>query len=353
MDRRFLPLLPVLALLAACSAPETERVLREPPRPAPVVEAPVVGAREAEPVPAAPEPEPEEPAPVEAASAPETADPATDAEAEAPDELAPPVGFVAGSRLEAAELLEEWHDLAPRELWLVVDRVVATRLAVAEARRLGIRLDETALEERLSFERDELRAEMERRGLDLTLEAFVRQELGRDPRRYLDRLRQATLRQMLAERAVRAASLGAETVDCRILVVRTEEEMDAARAELAKGRPFADVARELSLDDTAAEGGRVPFLVRQEGSPLARLAFQTEPGAVGGPLVAGDVRFLVLVEELRPPLEGDWAALEAAVEESLRQHAVSDPEFLRWKLTMERRYPIDLQPLQELLGSLR
>ena len=52
----------------------------------------------------------------------------------------------------------------------------------------------------------------------------------------------------------------------------------------------ATVAKTRSLDDSAEEGGLIPFLVHQEDSPLAALAFTTDPGQTAGPVELADVQ---------------------------------------------------------------
>jgi hypothetical protein len=156
---------------------------------------------------------------------------------------------------------------------------------------------------------------------------------------------------MLAERAVRAASLANETVSLRLIVVASGEQLKKVQDALAAGRDFGAVATELSVDDSRTEGGLVPFVSSDERSPLARLAFQTKVGEVAGPLPVGDHQFLIKIEERRAALEGDWSAIETAVMASLGTHPVSDAEFLHWKITMEDRYPIEMGPLMELIGA--
>jgi hypothetical protein len=267
-----------------------------------------------------------------------------------------PLGWIAGQPLQAEELLLEWGDAASRELWLVLDKLVASRLALAEAERLGIRIAPEAVEARYTQERGKLEEQLARdakeRGKERTLEEFIQRQLGFDAQRYLERVRRATIRQMLAERAVRAASLAEESVALRLIVAATDQ-VESVRTALASGRDFADVARELSVDDSKKSGGLVPFVVAEERSPLARLAFQTKVGDVAGPLPAADHQFWIRVEERRTPIEGNWDGIEAKVEETLAQFPVGDAEFVHWKLAMERRYPIDLGPLWSLIGAAR
>ena len=125
------------------------------------------------------------------------------------------------------------------------------------------------------------------------------------------------------------------------------------QAALAAGRDFGEVAGEFSVDDTKAAGGLVPFVVREERSPLAALAFRTPVGEIGGPLPISDHQFLLRVEEKRAPIEGDWAAIEARVLASLREHPVETSEFVHWKLETQARYPIDLGRLWSLVGAAR
>jgi hypothetical protein len=259
------------------------------------------------------------------------------------------VGSVAGSEVFAEDVLREWHRAARRELWLVVDKLVATRLARAEAARLGLRLVPEAVEARFVEERRRLEEAIQRESRGQSLEEYVREELGASPARYLEGLRSETLRQMIVERAVRSWTLASENRSVRVLVVPEGGKMAELTAELEGGADFAELARLHSVDDSAPDGGRVPHVVRQEHSPLARLVFSTEVGEIGGPVPAPGHEILVRVEEHRDPVEGLWPAVSELVESSLSGDAVTESEFLHWKLAMERRYPIEFERLQELL----
>lgn len=319
------------------------------PRPAPAVTLPAMAlpaVTDSAPL-AAPGPPPATPVEaVDDASPPSAAKP--------PAREDPPLGWIAGQPLEAEELLLEWGDVSSREFFLVLDKLVASRLALAEAGRLGIRLDPERVEQRYTAERERLASRVEARGgKDRTLDEFIERELGFEPARYLERVRRATIRQMLAERAVRAASLASDSVALRLIVVADAAGLETVRSALAAGRDFGEVARECSVDDSKENGGLVPFVVAQERSPLARLAFQTPVGESAGPLPIGDHHFWIRVETRRTPLEGDWRGIESAVEASLVSDPVADAEFVHWKLQMEGRYPIDLGPLWSLIGAAK
>jgi hypothetical protein len=327
--------LAALLLAASCSGPRSA-----PPPPPPQVE--VAPAR------TPPDPVPAEAAPEEVRA--EPAAPAPDVPSnprENPME-GRPLGWIAGQPLEPAELLVEWADVSSRELYLLIDKIVAARLALAEARRLGIRLDPEMVEQRVAAERAELERRLPGTG---SIDERIRRELGFEPSAYLERVRRATIRQVLAERAVRLHSLQSESLALRLIVVPDEETLVQVQEALAAGRDFADVAREMSVDDSAGEGGLVPFVIPEERSSLARLAFQTPVGEVTEPVAVADHHLLLRVEERRTPLEGDWSTLADAVEASLEQYPVLDSEFVHWRLVIEGRYPIDLGPLWSLIGA--
>ncbi len=262
-----------------------------------------------------------------------------------------PLGWIAGQPLSAEELVREWHRIAGREVWLVLDKLVATRLAYAEAERLELRLAPEAVELRVDAELARAREEVAKKHPDLGFEEFIEREFEEPLEHSVELMRVGAIRQMLAERVARTWTLENENRSLRVIVV-DEAELAATLLERARnGEDFAALAREFSLDDTAEHGGFVPYVVRQEHSPLARLAFTTAPGELGGPLAIEPSGHLVIVrvEEHREPLLGDWRTVAAAVEASLARDPLSDSEFLHWKLAMERRYPIDVGPLEALL----
>ena len=130
------------------------------------------------------------------------------------------------------------------------------------------------------------------------------------------------------------------------LAMPEEGDIEAARARLEAGEDFVALVRELSVDDSRSSDGLVPFLVDDARSPLARIAFLTEPGTVGGPVRVAGHALLVRVEEARAPLEGPWSEVGDAVEASLALHPLRDSEFLPWKLAMRRSHAVDLTALE-------
>lgn len=260
-----------------------------------------------------------------------------------------PVAWVAGTPISAGDLLSEWYWIAGRELWLVFDKLVAMQLATVEAQRLGVRMAPESVELRVAEENRRLASEVATLGADVTIEDYLRSRHGFEPDGYFRHLRVATIRQMMAERTVRSWTLSNEWARVRLIVVADDEDLAEVQAGLAAGQEFGSLAREYSLDDTRETGGLVPYLVRQEHSPLARLAFVTPVGEVAGPLEVSGHRALIHVESRNAPRTGTWKDIGQAVEDSLAEHPLTDSEFLHWKLNMEKRYSIDVGPLEAML----
>lgn len=261
------------------------------------------------------------------------------------------LGHVAGSPLTAMDLLEEWHETAPRELWLIVDRIVSTRLALLEAAELGVRLEPAVLATALAAERERQDAELARVAGGRSIESTLREELGQEPAEWYAALERRTIERLSVERVVRAWTLASPSRAVRVLALPQGDAVEAVRRRLAAGEDFVALVRELSVDDSRADDGLVPFLVDATRSPLGRVAFATAPGAVGGPVRTVGHDVLVRVEEVREPLEGDWDAVGPAVEASLARHPVQDAEYLPWKLAMRRRHAVDLGPLEKLFRA--
>jgi parvulin-like peptidyl-prolyl isomerase len=230
---------------------------------------------------------------------------------------------------------------------------IGAELANLEAGRLGLQVDPGLLERRAA----EVLGEFARKNVPEgeSLDRFLSERLGFEPLRFKNRLRQDSLRELITERVVRAHSLCSEHVDIRVLVA-DQATVEKAQERLAAGEDFLALISELSRDPSARDGGRVAYLVRDDRAPLARLAFKTPVGEIGGPLrLPGDPEgapTLLLRVDARPePLSGNWRELGPAVEAALADVPVSEEEYIAWQVAMERRYVLELEPFYALLGQ--
>lgn len=263
------------------------------------------------------------------------------------------VARVAGQSIYASELFAQWLYTGRAYAVEQLDHLVVGRLVVAEATRLGVKIDPDYAERSYARGLETLEAEIRssrREFQDLSLDRYIEEVLGLDPRRYRERLRDETLRSLLGARVVRGWLLQNEHAFPRVIVVRSEDEKRAVEADLAAGQPFATVAAARSQDPSSKEGGRIPPIVRGK-TAIASLAFATEPGQVGGPITEQGTYLFVLVEKRGVPLEGGWDVLGPAVEASLGEIEVDQLELEQWRRAMRDRYTIDRTPFLRLAGE--
>lgn len=289
------------------------------------------------------------------ASAPVPADAASSSDAlETASTLATAVVAVVGGReVPVDELLRLWWHYDPIGAEEHFKEVVSTQLALLEVARLGLRIAPEVFELRKARAREELARVVAKSGGGRSVKEYLRERRGTDPEAYFERLDEQTMHELVKERVVRAWQLSHERAIVRGIFTDDEDGMLAVRAELALGRSFEEVARELSIDPQAKEhGGLLPPVVRSTHSPLARLVFATPVGERAGPLAVDGRQLFLQVEAREPALEGDtWAALGAAVEASLAERPIDPIEYFEWGQAMLRRYPVDLSPFYQALGE--
>src|SRR5512144_631938 len=159
--------------------------------------------------------------------------------------------------------------------------IVLRRLVLAEGGRFAVHIDPDKHEKAYQDAVSAIEKTLTAKHPGVTLDRYVDEALGLDPVRYREYLRDESLRGLLAERVVRTWVLESERAEIRVIVVKSEEDSRKVTDALAAGEAFADVAKRLSADGSAKDGGSVPPVVKGD-TPIARLAFQTEVGKVGG-----------------------------------------------------------------------
>jgi hypothetical protein len=311
--------------------------------------APMPAAPEKHPAPATPTAAVTPPAPVTAAAPqPPAPRPAADPAPAAGSKL--PIGRVAGQDIDVSELLGLWLHQDSLQVLENLDHLVLGRLVLAEADRLSVQIDPQRAEKAYQDAVAAIEKTLNAKRPGVTLDRYVDEALGLDPVRYREYLRDESMRGLLAERVVRTWLLESERSEIRVIVVRTEEDSRTVSAALASGEAFADVAKRLSADGSAKDGGVVPAVVKSE-TPIARLASQTEVGKIGGPQYEKGAWLFVLVEARPEALKGEWKDVAAAVEKSLVEKPVADLEVSQWKPVMVARYGVDISPLLEMAGQ--
>ncbi|MDP6369388.1 MAG: peptidylprolyl isomerase [Planctomycetota bacterium] len=262
------------------------------------------------------------------------------------------IALVAGQAVGAGELIAFWFQRDPAGVREMLEQLALSRLVMAEASRLGMVLAPEPVEAAWRSSLAELDRRIAREAPGTDTEDYIREFMGREPSTFREGLRQEILLEALASRVVRAWMLCEERSRVRVIVTKTEEDMDAVRTALAAGGDFAELARKHSQEESAADGGLLPPIVHSQ-TVLSRLAFLTEVGEVGGPVGEQGSLMLIRVEERPTPLEmdADWSVLGPAVEASLASNPVQDPEYWQWKEAIGRRYEVDFSPILDLVGE--
>lgn len=149
-------------------------------------------------------------------------------------------------------------------------------------------------------------------------------------------------RQELAERKLAAVGLEAvteeavekfyadldaerqEEVRARHILVATEDEAKAVKAEVDGGADFAAVAQEKSTGPSGQNGGDLGYFTKDRMvPPFAEVAFSLEPGSVSDPVQTEFGWHVIKVEDKRmqqlPPLDDIRDRVEQAVAQEARQ----------------------------------
>ena len=297
--------------------------------------------------------QPASPQPVEAAT-PREPEPEAAAPVTVPEpvrvEVQPVVARIDGEDITAGELLAAWMHADSQGVRDILERMVSARIVDAEAERLGVELDPQLVKDEFRMAVGELERELQVEQPGMTLEEWIARGLGLDPGPYLARLEADVRRRLLAERVVRVFVYTQEWAEARVIILESEEEALEARRRVAEGEPFARVASQLSVDPTGRAGGRIPPILRNESS-LSRLAFATQPGGLGGPILEGGKWMVLGLDAVHPPLGGSWETIREDIERSLVERPIEDPEYWMWKVEMNDRHPVDFEPLLDVVGD--
>jgi len=93
---------------------------------------------------------------------------------------------------------------------------------------------------------------------------------------------------------------GEQEVHARHILVETEDEAKAVKAELDKGADFAELAKKKSKDPGSADGGDLGFFTKEQMVPeFSAIAFALEPGKISDPVKSQFGWHVIKVEEKR------------------------------------------------------
>src|SRR6202012_5304901 len=108
---------------------------------------------------------------------------------------------------------------------------------------------------------------------------------------------------------------GEQEVHARHILVETEDEAKAIKAELDKGADFAELAKKKSKDPGASDGGDLGFFTKEQMVPeFSAVAFALEPGKISDPVKSQFGWHIIKVEEKRNRKPPDFDQVKSQIE---------------------------------------
>src|SRR5437764_5312041 len=118
---------------------------------------------------------------------------------------------------------------------------------------------------------------------------------------------------------------GEQEVHARHILVETEDEAKAVKAELDKGGDFAELAKKKSKDPGAADGGDLGFFTKEQRVPeFSAVAFVLEPGKISDPVKSQFGWHIIKVEEKRSRKAPEFEQVKAQIETYVTRKAQAD-----------------------------
>ena len=118
---------------------------------------------------------------------------------------------------------------------------------------------------------------------------------------------------------------GEKEVRARHILLPTEDEAKAVKAELDKGADFAELAKKKSKDPGAADGGDLGFFTKDQMVPeFSAVAFALEPGKISDPVKSQFGWHIIKVEEKRDRKAPAFDEVKAQVSQFVVRKAQAD-----------------------------
>ncbi len=116
-----------------------------------------------------------------------------------------------------------------------------------------------------------------------------------------------------------------QEVHARHILVETEDEAKAIKAELDKGADFAELAKKKSKDPGASDGGDLGFFTKDQMVPeFSAVAFALEPGKISDPVKSQFGWHIIKVEEKRSRKAPDFDQVKSQIETYVTRKAQAD-----------------------------
>jgi peptidyl-prolyl cis-trans isomerase C len=118
---------------------------------------------------------------------------------------------------------------------------------------------------------------------------------------------------------------GEQEVHARHILVESEDDAKAIKAELDKGADFAELAKKKSKDPGASDGGDLGFFTKDQMVPeFSAVAFTLEPGKISDPVKSQFGWHIIKVEEKRSRQAPAFDQVKGQIETYVTRKAQAD-----------------------------
>src|SRR6201998_4181093 len=118
---------------------------------------------------------------------------------------------------------------------------------------------------------------------------------------------------------------GEQEVHARHILVETEDDAKAVKAELDKGADFAELAKKKSKDPGASDGGDLGFFTKDQMVPeFSAVAFALEPGKISDPVKTQFGWHIIKVEEKRNRKAPEFDQVKGQIETYVTRKAQAE-----------------------------
>jgi peptidyl-prolyl cis-trans isomerase C len=118
---------------------------------------------------------------------------------------------------------------------------------------------------------------------------------------------------------------GEQEVHARHILLETEDDAKAVKAELDKGADFAELAKKKSKDPGASDGGDLGFFTKDQMVPeFSAVAFALEPGKISDPVKSQFGWHIIKVEEKRNRKPPEFDQVKGQIETYVARKAQAD-----------------------------
>lgn len=234
--------------------------------------------------------------------------------------------------IRKAHVFDRLLDSDPKRARELVDVLVLDALVAQEAARHGITVDRAKVEKLADEQQRQLSDQVQKDFAgSVSFAQYLERQFAMTQAEYRHWLVLNLARKLYREYVARYTALLSERVQVRYLVASDKSVVVEAKQRAEAGADFASLCTRWSEDALRQDGGLLPPFARGFQHPVAKAAFELEPGQVSSPLAIerdGATKwYLVYCMKRLPAREATFAAARAELDAAIEAQPMSKFEF--------------------------